>query len=115
MLVSSQNQGNPNNYIYFKETENKEIRDGFSNILNSSVDFEDVKSNFTKDEQLSCFISDYGQLPYAVYLTAKNDGTGTRIPIILVSLFQMISKLYQKQLSIWKQWVYLFSRKWEKE
>lgn len=79
VLVTSQNQGNPNNYLYFKETENKELRDGFGNIVNSSVDFEDVKSNYTKDEQLSYFISDYGQLPYAGYLTAENDGTGTRI------------------------------------
>lgn len=79
VLITSQNQGNPNNYLYFKETENKELRDGFSNIVNSSVDFEDVKSNFTKDEQLSYFISDYDQLPYAGYLTAENNGTGTRI------------------------------------
>lgn len=79
VLITSQNQGNPNNYLYFKETENKELRDGFSNNVNSSVDFEDVKSNFTKDEQLSYFISDYDQLPYAGYLTAENNGTGTRI------------------------------------
>ncbi|EJV56699.1 hypothetical protein HMPREF1345_00336 [Enterococcus faecium TX1337RF] len=34
--------------------------------------------------------------------------------IMLMSLFQMISKLYQKQLNIWKQLVYLFSRRLEK-
>lgn len=79
MLITSQNQGNPNNYLYFKETENKELRDGFSNIVNSSVTFDDAKSNFTKDEQLSYFISNYGQLPYKGYLTTENDGNGTRI------------------------------------
>ncbi|WP_265460084.1 DUF4767 domain-containing protein [Enterococcus sp. HY326] len=79
VLITSQNQGNPNNYLYFKETENKELRDGFSNIVNSSVTFDDVKSNFTKDEQLSYFISNYGQLPYKGYLTTENDGNGTRI------------------------------------
>lgn len=79
VLITSQNQGNPNNYLYFKETDNKELRDGFSNIVNSSVTFDDVKSNFTKDEQLSYFISDYGQLPYKGYLTTENDGKGTRI------------------------------------
>lgn len=79
VLITSQNQGNPNNYLYFKETENKELRDGFSNIVNSSVAFDDVKSNFTKDEQLSYFISNYGQLPYKGYLTTENDGNGTRI------------------------------------
>lgn len=79
MLITSQNQGNPNNYLYFKETENKDLRDGFSNIVNSSVAFDDVKSNFTKDEQLSYFISNYGQLPYKGYLTTENDGNGTRI------------------------------------
>ncbi|MBU5369634.1 DUF4767 domain-containing protein [Enterococcus avium] len=79
VLITSQNQGNPNNYLYFKETENKELRDGFSNIVNSSVTFDDVKSNFTKDEQLSYFISNYGQLPYKGYLTTGNDGNGTRI------------------------------------
>ncbi|MGH1845574.1 DUF4767 domain-containing protein [Enterococcus gilvus] len=79
VLITSQNQGNPNNYLYFKETENKELRDGFSNIVNSSVAFDEVKSNFTKDEQLSYFISNYGQLPYKGYLTTENDGNGTRI------------------------------------
>ena len=79
VLITSQNQGNPNNYLYFKETENKELRDGFSNIVNSSVTFDDAKSNFTKDEQLSYFISNYGQLPYKGYLTTENDGNGTRI------------------------------------
>lgn len=79
VLITSQNQGNPNNYLYFKETGNKELRDGFSNIVNSSVTFDDVKSNFTKDEQLNYFISNYGQLPYAGYLTTENDGAGTRI------------------------------------
>nr|WP_311796237.1 DUF4767 domain-containing protein [Enterococcus hirae] len=62
VLITSQNQGNPNNYLYFKETENKELKDSFSNIVNSSVTLDDVKSNFTKDEQLSYFISNYGQL-----------------------------------------------------
>lgn len=95
MLITSQNQGNPNNYLYFKETENKELRDGFSNIVNSSVAFDDVKSNFTKDEQLSYFISNYDQLPYKGYLT-----TVQGLLIMLMSLFQMISKLYQKQLNI---------------
>lgn len=79
VLITSQNQGNPNNYLYFKETENKELRDGFSNIVNSSVAFDDVKSNFTKDEQLNYFISNYDQLPYKGYLTTENDGNGTRI------------------------------------
>ncbi|MBO1094975.1 DUF4767 domain-containing protein [Enterococcus casseliflavus] len=79
VLITSQNQGNPNNYLYFKETENKELKDSFSNIVNSSVTFDDAKSNFTKDEQLSYFISNYGQLPYKGYLTTENDGNGTRI------------------------------------
>ena len=79
VLITSQNQGNPNNYLFFKETENKELRDGFSNIVNSSVTFDDVKSNFTKDEQLSYFISNYGQLPYKGYLTTENDGNSIRI------------------------------------
>jgi hypothetical protein len=79
VLITSQNQGNPNNYLYFKEIENKELRDGFTNIVNSSVTFDDVKSNFTKDEQLSYFISNYSQLPYKGYLTTENDGNGTRI------------------------------------
>lgn len=50
VLITSQNQGNPNNYLYFKETEIKEFRDEFSNIVNSSVGFDDVKSKFSKDE-----------------------------------------------------------------
>lgn len=79
VLITSQNQGNPNSYLYFNETENRELRDGFSNIVNSSVKFDDVKSNFTQDEQLSYFISNYGQLPYKGYLTTENDGNGTRI------------------------------------
>lgn len=78
VLIASQNQGNSNNYLYFKETENKELRDDFSNIVNSGVAFDEIKSNFTKDEQLSCFISNYGQLPYKGYLTTENDDKGTR-------------------------------------
>ncbi|MGG5313641.1 hypothetical protein IGL76_002360 [Enterococcus sp. DIV2381] len=50
VLITSQNQGNPNNYLYFKETEIKELRDGFSNIVNSSIGFDDVKSKVSKDE-----------------------------------------------------------------
>lgn len=34
-------------------------------IMNSNVAFDDVKSNITKDELMSCFIIHYGQLPYA--------------------------------------------------
>lgn len=47
--------------------------------MDSSVTFDDVKSNFTKDEQLSYFISNYGQLLYKGYITTENDGTGNRI------------------------------------
>jgi len=79
VLITSQNKGNPNNYWYFKETEIKELRDGFSNIVNSIVGFDDVKSNFIKEEQLSYFISNYSQFPYKGYLTAENGGNGTRI------------------------------------
>lgn len=79
VLITSQNQGNPNNYLYFKETKNKELRDGFSTIVNSSVTFDDVKSNFTKDEQLSYFFSNYGQSPYKGYLTTENGGNSTWI------------------------------------
>lgn len=43
--------------------------------MNSSVAFDDVKSNFTQDKQLSYFISNYGQLPYTGFLTTENDGT----------------------------------------
>ncbi|MHC5374881.1 DUF4767 domain-containing protein [Enterococcus sp. LJL120] len=36
VLVTSQNQGNPNNYLYFKETDNKELRGGFSELVGGS-------------------------------------------------------------------------------
>ncbi len=36
VLVTSQNQGNPNNYLYFKETDNKELREGFSELVEGS-------------------------------------------------------------------------------
>ncbi|MFW7394196.1 MAG: DUF4767 domain-containing protein, partial [Vagococcus fluvialis] len=33
VLVTQQNQGNEMNYLYFNETENQALRDGFSNIV----------------------------------------------------------------------------------
>lgn len=36
VLFTSQNQGNPNNYLYFKETDNKELRGGFSELVGGS-------------------------------------------------------------------------------
>lgn len=33
VLVRSQNQGNPDNYLYFKETENQQLKDGFTEIV----------------------------------------------------------------------------------
>lgn len=33
VLVTSQNQGNPENYLYFKETENQQLKDGFTEIV----------------------------------------------------------------------------------
>lgn len=33
VLVTSQNQGNPENYLYFKETENQQLKDGFTKIV----------------------------------------------------------------------------------
>ncbi len=35
VLVTQQNQGNPNNYLYFKETGNAELKNGFDQIINS--------------------------------------------------------------------------------
>lgn len=35
VMVTQQNQGNPNNYLYFKETENNELKKGFERIVNS--------------------------------------------------------------------------------
>jgi hypothetical protein len=35
VLISQQNQGNPNNYLYFKETGNAELKNGFDQIVNS--------------------------------------------------------------------------------
>lgn len=50
VLVTSQNQGNEHNYLYFKETDNKELKEGFSELvggsyshLNSSTTTEPVK------------------------------------------------------------------------
>jgi uncharacterized protein YceK len=34
VFITQQNQGNPNNYLYFKETENSELKNGFSKIAN---------------------------------------------------------------------------------
>lgn len=49
VLITSQNQGNPNNYLYFKETENKGLRDVVNNIVNSDVSVDNVKSKATID------------------------------------------------------------------
>lgn len=36
VLVTQQNQGNPKNYVYFKETENVDLKKGFAHIVNIS-------------------------------------------------------------------------------
>ncbi|WP_240672954.1 DUF4767 domain-containing protein [Enterococcus durans] len=32
-MVTSQNQGNPNNYLELRETDNQELKNGFSQIV----------------------------------------------------------------------------------
>lgn len=75
VLITMQNQGNPDNYLYFSETENKELKDGFNKIVGSNVSFDEVDSNFTREEQLSYFVSNYELLPYAGYLGITNNGS----------------------------------------
>lgn len=79
VLVTTQNQGNGDNYLYFSETENVELKEGFKSIVDSQVAYDNVKANFTRDEQLSYFVNNYGQLPYAGSLRVDNTGTGLRV------------------------------------
>lgn len=74
VLVTSQNQGNGNNYLYFTETENIELREGFSNILGSAGDVKKEREIFTKDEKMSYFVSGYNNLPYAGKLVYEDSG-----------------------------------------
>lgn len=37
VLVTQQNQGNPNNYLYFKETENVELKNSYARIVNGEA------------------------------------------------------------------------------
>lgn len=39
VLMTKQNQGNENNYLYFKETENKELKDGFLEIVSGNKNY----------------------------------------------------------------------------
>lgn len=79
VLVTSQNQGNGNNYLYFTETENIELREGFSNILGSTIDIKKGQELFTKDEKMSYFASGYEILPYAGKLVYEDSGITYRI------------------------------------
>ncbi|MGX7419927.1 DUF4767 domain-containing protein [Carnobacterium gallinarum] len=79
VLVTSQNQGNGNNYLYFTETENIELREGFSNILGSTIDMKKGQEIFTKDEKISYFASSYEILPYAGILVYEDSGITYRL------------------------------------
>ncbi|WP_420999873.1 DUF4767 domain-containing protein [Carnobacterium maltaromaticum] len=79
VLVTSQNQGNGNNYLYFTETENIELREGFSNILGSAGDVKKELEIFTKDEKMSYFVSGYNNLPYAGKLIYEYSGITYRL------------------------------------
>lgn len=82
--------------------------------MNSSVTSDDAKSNFTKDEQLSYFISNYGQLPYKGYLTTENDGNGTRITYYVDESIPNDKQTISETIEHLKALAYLFSRRWEK-
>lgn len=36
VLITEQNQGNPNNWIYFNHTQNQELQNGFADIVNNN-------------------------------------------------------------------------------
>lgn len=50
MLTTSQNQGNLNNCLYFKEIGIKDLNDSFNIVMKSDIIFDKVKSNFIKDD-----------------------------------------------------------------
>lgn len=80
VLVTMQNQGNENDYLYFSETENAELKAGFEKIVNETGTFSEQSAAGTMDfEQIKA--GDYSSLAgdWQEISTGANahDGTGT--------------------------------------
>lgn len=57
VLVSMQNQGAPDKVIHFKETENKELKSGFSSIINNNYPYKITDDFYTPDSNYAKFES----------------------------------------------------------
>ncbi|MBS7577101.1 MULTISPECIES: DUF4767 domain-containing protein [unclassified Enterococcus] len=58
VLITTQNQGNENNYLYFTETENFELRNGFNEIVTNNI----APSSSTQTENINLGVIRYKDL-----------------------------------------------------
>jgi len=79
VLVTSQNQGNEHNYLYVKETDNKELRDGFTALVRGN----EVKqvSTETKEQSEQIYLGKiaYKDLDTANFIQEKAKWLGCSI------------------------------------
>lgn len=78
VLFTSQNQGNPNNYLYFKETDNKELKGGFSELVGGSYSRLE-SSEHTGDKQVNLGTIAYKDLDTADVVQSRALGMGCSI------------------------------------
>lgn len=65
VLVTMQNQGNEHNYLYFKETDNKELKEGFSGLVGGSYSRLDGSAPTKSEEQVNLVTIAYKDLDTA--------------------------------------------------
>ena len=79
VLVTSQNQGNEHNYLYFKETDNKELKDGFKDLVRGNE--ARLESTATKEEPAQVYLGEiaYKDLDTTNFIQEKAQWLGCSI------------------------------------
>lgn len=73
VLVTQSTQTGPEKELVFHETVNKNLKDGYSNIIDSKADYEKEKYSFTKGERIDFLISEYDDIPNNGEIKNEND------------------------------------------
>jgi uncharacterized protein YceK len=79
VLVTMQNQGNEHNYLYFKETDNKELKEGFSDLVRGNKSHLESPVSTEKTEQVNLGTIAYKDLNTSDFIQGKAQWLGCSI------------------------------------
>ncbi|KAF1299349.1 hypothetical protein BAU15_01505 [Enterococcus sp. JM4C] len=79
VYVTTQNQGNEHNYLYFRETENNELKTGFAEIVTGAKNFAEVKKTSENQTQVYLGTIDYKDLDTSDFIQGKARWMGCSI------------------------------------